>query len=65
MGIAVVHSVPEAHLLGIRRGRVKHLRRAFDRNPIRWEPAQMTPFNMIGVSYVVAIALLTVAAMAV
>ena len=36
-----------------------------DRNRIAGSPRAMTPFNMIGVSYVFAIALLTIGAMAV
>ena len=64
--IAVVHRRVEAHLSWCPEG-TSPLASAgrVHRNRIAGSPRAMTPFNMIGVSYVVAIALLTIGAMAV
>ncbi|MBK1668894.1 hypothetical protein CKO28_12720 [Rhodovibrio sodomensis] len=62
--IAVVHRSREAHLYACPVGSAQAVP-AGHRNRIAGSPRAMTPFNMIGVSYVVAIALLTLGAMAV
>ena len=50
---------------GVRRAEQARAPGRVDRNRIAGSPRAMTPFNMIGVSYVFAIALLTIGAMAV
>jgi hypothetical protein len=63
--IAVVHRASQAHLYACSEGGDAAPNRSGQFNRIAGSPRAMTPFNMIGVSYVFAIALLTLGAMAV
>jgi hypothetical protein len=64
--IAVVHKAPQAHFYMWPDGVAQPPRsRPGQFNRIAGSSRAMTPFNMLGVSYVFAIALLTIGAMAV
>jgi hypothetical protein len=61
---AVVCGAQQAHFHNVRQG-ARRTRRTVAPPPQAGSPHAMTPFNMIGMSYVAAIALLTLGAMAV